>query len=553
MSSRPLTVSMFVGGSAGSGIDYVALASATIPAGAAEVTLPIVPIDDSLLENNETVTLTLRAGSGYVVGSPSIATVTIVSDDVAADLTISALTVPAKGTPGATITVTDTTRNQGTGASTGSRTSFYLSRDVFLDGADTPIGVRAVEPLAVGSVSTGTVALTLPEDLATGSYFLFAKADGPGEVIEVNESNNIRASAIAVGADLLVTNFSVPASAAAGGTITVSDTTANQGSAPAAASVTSFYLSANVTFDASDTLLQSRSAPALAANGTSIAGTTLTLPANLATGNYYLIAQADGSGVVAELNEINNGRAAAIKVGPDLVVSSLITPTRASAGGTIAVTDTTSNNGSSPAAASTTAFYLSLNITLEPGDIRLETVRTIPALAANHSSTATTTLALPAPLATGVWYVLAAADDGARAWPRPRKPTTAASRACWSDRTSFSGRHLAERRDGRGDNHRDVDGAKRRRWIGGGLDDPVLPVDQHEPRRVGRAARRATGGARPRRGRLVLVVHVARAAAGHGGNVLSVDGRGRRPGGCRDERGEQPGGEAAAVNEALRG
>jgi hypothetical protein len=63
VSNRSLTVSVFVGGSAASGVDYIALAPATIPAGAEEVTLSIVPIDDTLLENNETVTLTIRAGA----------------------------------------------------------------------------------------------------------------------------------------------------------------------------------------------------------------------------------------------------------------------------------------------------------------------------------------------------------------------------------------------------------------------------------------------------------------------------------------------------------
>jgi subtilase family serine protease len=413
VSNRPLTVSLFTGGSAASGVDYVALAPVTIPADATEVTLSIVPIDDTLLENNETVTLTVRAGAGYIVGSPSVATVTIVSDDVAPDLTISTLTVPAKGAPGGVIGVSDTTRNQGSGASTGSQTAFYLSRDVFLDAGDTSIGSRPVEPLAIGAASSATISLTLPDGLATGTYFLFAKADGPGEVTELNESNNVRASAISIGPDLLVTTFTAPAAAAAGSAIVVSDTTTNQGSAPVAASVTSFYLSANVTFETSDTLLQSRSVPALAAGGSSAATTAVTLPASLATGTYYVIAQADGPGAVTELNEVNNSRAAAVRVGPDLVGSSLTAPTRAAAGGTFADTETTANNGSSPAGTTTTAFYLSLNITLDPGDIRLSPARAVPALAANQSSTATTTLALPSQLAAGSWYVIASADDAA--------------------------------------------------------------------------------------------------------------------------------------------
>ena len=84
-----------------------------------------------LLEGNETVTITLRAAAGYIVGSPSVATVTITSDDVAPDLTVSALTAPAKAAPGGTIAVTDTTRNQGTSAGAASQTSLLsLARRV---------------------------------------------------------------------------------------------------------------------------------------------------------------------------------------------------------------------------------------------------------------------------------------------------------------------------------------------------------------------------------------------------------------------------------------
>ena len=412
VSNRALTIAMFVGGSATSGVDYAALQPAVIPAGASEATLAVVPVDDTLLESNETVTITLRAAAGYLVGSPSVATVTITSDDVAPDLTVSALTVPTKGAPGGTISVSDTTRNQGTGAATaGSQTSYFLSRDVFLDGADTPLGGRPVEALAIGAASTATVSLTLPDSVATGTYFIFAKADGLGELVEVNETNNHKAAAISIGPDLVVTTFTAPAAAAAGATFMVSDTTANQGSAPVAASLTSFYLSTNVAFDNADTLLRSRSVAALAAGASSTGSATLTLPANLATGTYYVIAQADGDAAIAELNEINNSRAVAIRVGPDLVVSAFTAPLRAASGGTIVVTDTTANSGSGPAAASMTAFYLSSNITLDAGDVRLSPARSVPALAAGQASTVTTTLTLP-DIAPGPWYVLAAADDG---------------------------------------------------------------------------------------------------------------------------------------------
>lgn len=78
-----LTVGYLVGGTAVASDDYVPLAGqVTFAAGESTVDLPIVPVDDALVELPETVTLTLKSGSSYIVGMPVAATVTITSDDV---------------------------------------------------------------------------------------------------------------------------------------------------------------------------------------------------------------------------------------------------------------------------------------------------------------------------------------------------------------------------------------------------------------------------------------------------------------------------------------
>jgi large repetitive protein len=77
-----LTVNFTVGGTATSGTDYEALGTAvTIPAGARSAQLPVKPIDDAVVEDDETVVLTLAAGTGYDAGSPGSATVTLTDDD----------------------------------------------------------------------------------------------------------------------------------------------------------------------------------------------------------------------------------------------------------------------------------------------------------------------------------------------------------------------------------------------------------------------------------------------------------------------------------------
>ena len=79
---NPVVVNYNVSGTASSGIDYNALSgSLSIPNGQRTGTVTVTPIDDTNIEVNETVVLTLAAGTRYAIGTPNNATVTLVSDD----------------------------------------------------------------------------------------------------------------------------------------------------------------------------------------------------------------------------------------------------------------------------------------------------------------------------------------------------------------------------------------------------------------------------------------------------------------------------------------
>jgi hypothetical protein len=89
----PLTVSYSVTGTATPGSDYVALSgSVTIPAGSSSAQIVVTPLDDHLVEGNETVIVNLTANSNYEIASARNATVTIVSDEAQTTVTISAPT-----------------------------------------------------------------------------------------------------------------------------------------------------------------------------------------------------------------------------------------------------------------------------------------------------------------------------------------------------------------------------------------------------------------------------------------------------------------------------
>ena len=410
--SQAVTVPYAIAGTAVPGTDYVALSgSVAIPAGAASATIQVVPIDDTPGEPNETVTVTLGPVTGYTIASPESAAVTIVNNDPLPDLVVASFTASTVGGDNATISVSDTTKNQGTGTAAASTTAFYLSTDFILSPDDVLLGTRPVASLAAGAADTATTTLTIPASVATGSYYLIAKADSGSVIPETNENNNTKWTPIAIGPDLIVSTVTIPATAAAGGTMLVGDTTTNRGGGAAPASVTGFYLSTNAVFDASDVFIGSRSVPALNAGASNSTTTALTVPANTPAGSYWVIAVADSTNTVVESVEGNNTRASATitKIGADLTVTAASAPTIAGAGGTIVVTDTTTNAGAGAAGASTTGFYLSANLFLDSSDVLIGS-RSVPALAAGASSSGSTSLTIPATTPTGTYYVIVDAD-----------------------------------------------------------------------------------------------------------------------------------------------
>ena len=410
--SAPLTVLYTVAGTAATGSDYTSLSgSVTIAEGASSGTIVVTPIDDSTFESNETVILTLIVDVAYSLGSPTVGTVTIVSDDLPPDLVVSAMTAPTVAGADTDIVVTNTTKNQGTGGSLQSQTGFYLSTNTSWDASDILLGTRPVSALAPGATDVVSTTLHIPPSAATGAYRILAKADWNGAITEKVETNNVSASGVVnVGPDLTVSAVSGPTTASAGATISVTNTTKNQGGSAAAASTTRFYWSTNTTVDATDEVLGSRPVPLLTPGATDSSTTALTVPATASVGTYYVIAQSDADGALAEAVENNNHKAtAAIKVGADLIVTGLTVPANAAAGATISVTETTKNQGAGDAAESATGFYLSTDNALSANDDFLGS-RPVGELAPNGTSTLVTTLQIPGNKLPGSYYVIVTAD-----------------------------------------------------------------------------------------------------------------------------------------------
>lgn len=83
-SGSKLKVNFNVTGTATEGVDYEGLSrKAKIKTSTDNINIKLNPIDDTEVEDIETVTITLTSGTGYTIGSPSAATLSINSDDVA--------------------------------------------------------------------------------------------------------------------------------------------------------------------------------------------------------------------------------------------------------------------------------------------------------------------------------------------------------------------------------------------------------------------------------------------------------------------------------------
>ncbi|NLQ07272.1 hypothetical protein FLX35_05265 [Cylindrospermopsis raciborskii LB2897] len=112
VTSNQLTVNYTVGGTATNGTDYSTIGtSVTFAANSSTATVTVDPTTDTMVESDETVSLTLASGTGYTIGTTSAVTGTITNDDVALPtitLAVSPSSVTEDGTSNLIYTFTRT-------------------------------------------------------------------------------------------------------------------------------------------------------------------------------------------------------------------------------------------------------------------------------------------------------------------------------------------------------------------------------------------------------------------------------------------------------------
>jgi subtilisin family serine protease/subtilase family serine protease len=327
-----------------------------------------------------------------------------------ADLVVSSFSVPNNASPGLPFPVSVTTKNQGLGTAAPSTTKFFISIDTVIESSDIALIEQQIVPAAApGAGFASSIALGIPQQLASGTYYLIAIADADDVLYESQEGNNARLRQISVGPDLAVTALTAPPGAAPGVPMTMSYTVANQGGVSAPMSSLRFYWSTNSTLEAGDTVLASENIGPVAPAGVVSGQATFVVPTGAAIGTFYVIAEADSSNVVQEVRENNNIATYLVRLGGDLVISAFNAPSALGAGTSLVINETTRNDGGSAVGMSITHFYLSSDAVLSAGDSLIGT-HSVGALTPGESSAGSTTVTIPSGTPVGTYYLFAKAD-----------------------------------------------------------------------------------------------------------------------------------------------
>ena len=276
----------------------------------------------------------------------------------------------------------------------------YAGRYFFADLCKGWIHTVDANTAEVDDFATG---ITAPVDLQVsddGSLYYLARGATPSAGVLYRVTGPAGA-----GANARVSSLRVPERGASGGSISVRDTTTNSGTAAAAPTRTGFWFSTDPTFGG-DALLGARPVPALAPGASNTGTASVTLP-TVTAGTYYVIAQADLDGAVAEADESDNVAVGKLLIGADLIVSLVTIPDSPTSTSATTIRVMIKNKGADPAGASSARLYRSTNGVIDANDTLLRVLAT-PPLAANGTDVSDSTLMLPA----GTYFLIVQVDAG---------------------------------------------------------------------------------------------------------------------------------------------
>ena len=295
-----------------------------LEAGQSYTRLESVYIPDGLTGDYYIVVRTDHSDRVYEPGAENNNTLpadntTTITPAPAADLVVEGVDIPTSAYSGRSISVTYTTRNDGTAAvNKAIYESVYLSADRLFDSSDKLMG-SYLEPLAlgVGESREVTRSARLPVGV-TGSFYVLVRTDASDRVYEAQagELNNIGYEEqvvtieLAPPVDLVAGTITVPVTVTAGQDATITYSVTNDGPNVAIGPWTdTLYLSTDTTWDIDDKRFAEVQRSGNVLPGASYSGTVTAPMPGLLPGDYYLIVRSDILNQVIETDETNNASA----------------------------------------------------------------------------------------------------------------------------------------------------------------------------------------------------------------------------------------------------
>jgi len=163
-----LVVNYTHSGTATFNTDYTGLStSVTIPAGSTTATVTLTPVDDLIVEGNETAIVTLSANSIYTIGSPSTATVTIADNDTASTSTVTIVATDPNASEPGTDTGTFTFTRSGGSTAAALQVSYTIGGNA-TNGVDYT-SIASTVTIPVGSTTATVVIKPIDDNFFDGA------------------------------------------------------------------------------------------------------------------------------------------------------------------------------------------------------------------------------------------------------------------------------------------------------------------------------------------------------------------------------------------------
>lgn len=327
---------------------------------------------------------------------------------------------------GSSVVVTVEVANQGTLPSAPFEVGVYLSADTVRDAQDVRLLSWSLMTLVAGETFSASDSLQVPVTTPAGEYYLLCAANDQGAFLEEVEQNNTVAStaplliAEAERPDLVVESVQFGAvEVQAGQSIVVDDAVRNVGVETSGAFRVGIYLSDDALITPSDVLIGQRQVLDLEVGALDPASGSLTVPAFVMAGTYFVGAIADDLGAIIEMDELNNEflapgtLAVTAAPEPDLAAASVsFSPPSVEGGQSIVVEESVLNQGLAAAPLFQIGVYLSDDPTIDPATDILIGTRTESFLPVGSvSNSGPTSIPVPAGTPPGEYFVGVYADS----------------------------------------------------------------------------------------------------------------------------------------------